>query len=286
MTTSRTTGGAFAEYREANELSKRTGLRYDAAGTSRRVDEIIAASAAGVARSASPGSPSQRPVLIVGMPRSGTSLAEQILASHPDVFGAGELPFWDGAAAAREAGAPLEPLAARYLALLEGLAPGSARVVDKMPPNFMHLALFLAAFPQGRIIHMRRHPIDTCLSIYFQYFQSSHAFANDFESLAHYYRQYARLTDHWRRVLPAERFLEVSYEALTADQELWSRRMLAFLGLPWDARCLDFHQTERTVITASKWQVRQKIHSGSTGRWRNYEAFVAPLLPLLDLVPG
>jgi Sulfotransferase family len=136
--------------------------------------------------------------------------------------------------------------------------------------------------PQARIIHMQRHPIDTCLSIYFQNFFSIGPYANDLGNLAHYYREYLRITDHWRAVLPATTLLEVPYEALIEDQERWTRRLLEFIGLPWDARCLDFHQTERVVITASKWQVRQKISKSSVARWRHYEQFVGPLRGLLD----
>jgi hypothetical protein len=128
-----------------------------------------------------------------------------------------------------------------------------------------------------RIIHMQRHPLDTCLSIYFQNFFGMGPYANDLGNLAHYYGQYVRVMDHWRAVLPTAALLEVPDEALIEDQEGWSRKMVEFIQLPWDPKCLDFHQTERAVITASKWQVRQKIHSASAGRWRNYEQFVGPL---------
>jgi hypothetical protein len=152
-----------------------------------------------------------------------------------------------------------------------------------MPQNFMNVGLICAAFPNARIIHVRRHPIDTCLSIYFQYFSHLHPYANDLDNLAHFYREYLRLTDHWRTTLPSTALLEVPYEGLVEDQEGWSRRMLDFIDLPWDPKCLDFHQTDRTVITMSKWQVRQKIHASSSGRWRNYEKHVGPLLPLVEL---
>jgi hypothetical protein len=153
--------------------------------------------------------------------------------------------------------------------------------VDKMPLNFMSVGLIAAAFPQARIIHLKRHPIDTCLSIYFQYFAYLHPYANELDNLAHYYGEYVRLTDHWRASLPATTLLEIPYEALIEDQEGWTRRMLDFIGLSWDPKCLDFHQTERTVITLSKWQVRQKIHASSAGRWTNYEKFIGPLRRLM-----
>ncbi len=271
-------GQAFDHYRSANELTKRYGVKYDGTRQSRRVDEIIG----GVdARRPEPAgsNPSERPVFVVGMPRSGTTLTEQILASHPAVFGAGELTFWDQAAAAR---GTVDLVSAGYLAHLTSLSSTALRVVDKMPANFMNLGSIHAAFPNARIIHMRRHPIDTCLSIYFQYFSSTHPYANDLENLAHYYGEYVRITDHWRAMLPPTTLLEVPYESLVEDQEGWSRRMVEFIGLPWDPRCLDFHQTQRAVITTSKWQVRQKIHTASAGRWRNYQPFVGPLLRLVS----
>jgi hypothetical protein len=229
--------------------------------------------------------PSERPVFIVGMIRSGTTLAEQILASHRAVFGAGELMFWNSAAAGYHPAAPggalearaLSDLASQYLRLLKTLAADALRAVDKMPGNFLHLGLIHAALPHARIIHMRRHPIDTCLSIYFQHFESFHAYATDLEDLAHYYTEYLRLMTHWRSNLPPGTILDVPYEGLVGDQEAWSRRMLEFIGLPWDPQCIDFHRTERTVITASKWQVRQKLSNSSVNRWRNYEKFIGPL---------
>jgi tetratricopeptide (TPR) repeat protein len=283
---------AFDQYRQANELTKRNGLLYDAAKLTLHVDQIIADfSAVSIREAQKFGHDSQVPVFIVGMPRSGTSLTEQILASHPSVFGAGEIVYWDGAYDSfRQAtlkgavAADLIPaIATEYLDRLAKLSGRALRVVDKMPPNFMNLGLIHAALPHAKIIHMRRHPIDTCLSIYFQYFLNTHPYANDLDNLLHYYREYFRIMDHWRRTLPAEALLEIPYESLTANQELWSRRLVDFAGLPWDPKCLEFHQTDRVVITASKWQVRQKIHTASAGRWRNYERFVAPLMPLAGL---
>ncbi len=228
------------------------------------------------------------------MPRSGTSLAEQILASHPAVFGAGEVVFWSAAYDAYraaeldgKAGSDLIAGMARdYLALITSLSGAAQRVVDKMPANFLYAGLIHCALPQARIIHMQRHPIDTCLSIYFQNFFNIGPYANDLANLAHYYREYLRITDHWRAVLPATTLLEVPYEALIEDQEGWTRRMLEFVGLPWDPKCLDFHQTDRVVITASKWQVRQKISKASVARWRNYEPFVGPLRSLIESPSG
>ena len=281
---------AFSHYRRANDLTKGYGSFYDGVAVTRRVDKIIQKfDTAAIARGNAGAQDSERPIFIVGMPRSGTSLAEHILASHPSVFGAGELTFWDGAMANFEAPDPqnqdgadrIADLAAAYLDRLRAFSSDAQRVVDKMPGNFMNLGLIHAAFPQARIIHMARHPVDICLSIYFQFFMGTHAYSNDLADLAHFYREYARIMQHWRTILPASVLLEVPYEALVEDQEGWSRRMTEFIGLPWDPRCLDFHQTSRVVTTASKWQVRQKIHSSSAGRWRNYEKYLGPLQSLM-----
>jgi tetratricopeptide (TPR) repeat protein len=282
---------AFGNYLLANELTKRYGVNYERVRLTERIDRIIGDfGSAAIHELQSRGHASERPVFVIGMPRSGTTLTEQILASHPAVFGAGELIFWQTAFAAYQAtsrkspdaGANLIPrMADDYLGRLTALSGGALRVVDKMPQNFMNLGLIHAGFPQARIIHMQRHPIDTCLSIYFQYFSHLHPYANDLYDLAHFYGEYVRLMDHWRAVLPASALLEIPYEALIDDQENETRRMLDFIGLPWDPKCLDFHRTDRVVITFSKWQVRQRIHTASAGRWKNYEKFVGPLQRLL-----
>jgi tetratricopeptide (TPR) repeat protein len=277
---------AFVNYRAANELNRRM-VHYDRAHQSGLVDQLIHDySAAWFARRNGAGSKSERPLFIIGMPRSGTSLAEQILASHPAVFGAGELMFWTEAAAAWERSGTrpelLAGMAEDYLKQLQRLSATALRVIDKMPNNFLNLGLIHSALPAARIIHLQRHPLDTCLSIYFQHFSLTHAFATDLEDLAHYYQQYRRLMAHWREALPTGAILEVPYEGLVEDLELWSRRMLEFAGLPWDPRCLEFHQTARTVTTSSRWQVRQKLNSAARGRWRHYESFLGPLQSLLE----
>jgi tetratricopeptide (TPR) repeat protein len=281
---------AFNHYRAANELTKRFGVDYTRESLVSRIDGIIQrCNADFVNRRRDFASPSEQPIFIIGMPRSGTSLVEQILASHPAVFGAGEVIFWDGAFAAfhdaAAAGGPesdtFPRLAAAYLGRLAELSGDASRVVDKMPANFLYAGLIYAVLPRARFVHLRRDPIDTCLSIYFQNFQHMGPFANDLENLAFYYGEYLRVTAHWRAVLPAGSLLEVPYEALLEDQEGWTRRLLEFVGLPWDARCLDFHQTQREVVTASKWQVRQRLNSSSVGRWRNYCEFIGPLQHLI-----
>ncbi len=283
---------AFINFQRANELRKSCRADYDRRELTRAVDQIILSNNRNwLSRVQINSITSERPVFIVGMLRSGTTLAEQILASHPAVFGAGELPFWTTASVAYRFSPPdaegsaalLRRLAADYLRLLQDLSADALRVVDKMPANFLALGLIHASLPNARIIHMRRNPIDTCLSIYFQHFETGISYANDLQDLAHYYTEYLRLMRHWRITLPEDAILHVPYEGLVEGQEAWSRKMLAFIGLPWDPRCVDFHVTNRTVITASKWQVRQKISQSSVGRWRNYEKFVGPLLKLMEL---
>jgi len=274
---------AFDHYRQANELTQRYGVKYEPAALSEHYAAIRTRfTPAALSNWQSHGDSAAQPVFIVGMPRSGTTLMEQILASHPAVFGAGELPFWQTAFGAFEAnGAALIPTMARdYLGGLAALAGDAQHVIDKMPQNFVNLGLIHAALPNAKIIHMQRHPIDTCLSIYFHYFSHLHPYANDLSHLAHYYREYLRLMEHWRAVLPADTLLEIPYESLIATQEVWTRRALDFLRLPFDPRCLDFHQTDRVVITFSKWQVRQKISSSSVGRWLHYQEHVGPLREL------
>jgi hypothetical protein len=224
------------------------------------------------------------------MPRSGTTLTEQILASHPGIFGAGELSFWK-AASPRIATSELDPTAhgrvlaesgEEYLRLLSGLDPDAERVVDKMPANFAYLGMIHAALPNARIVHMRRNPVDTCLSIYFQNFHIAHSYTNDLDDLAHCYREYLRVMSHWRSILPGDAILDVPYEGLVDDQELWSRKIIDFVGLPWSPACLEFHRTVRRVSTFSKWQVRQKINKSSVERWRNYAQFIEPLMCLAE----
>jgi tetratricopeptide (TPR) repeat protein len=275
---------AFRHHRQANELARHSRPPYDGAAMTQRVTRTLAVfdqSALETLRRY--GLDSERPVFIVGMPRSGTTLAEQILASHPQVHGAGEQLYWSFAAEV-EAAAPPEHraativgLAREYLATLAKLAADASRIVDKLPINFRNLGLIHAALPKARIIHLERDALDTCLSIYFQGFTAGHPYATSFDDLAHYYREYRRLMAHWRVTLPPEALLEVPYESLVEDPEAWSRRMLAHLGLSWDPRCLEPHRTERPVLTASRWQVRQPIGKGSVGRWRRYERYLGPL---------
>ncbi len=284
----------FTHYDQGNALKREAlaqiGKGYDPQAEERRVDEIIRCFGAG--DFAGPGGSSlETPVFIVGMPRSGTSLTEQILASHPLVAGAGELREINAIAAEmrRSMGFPLAPLpepalkdaAAAYLARLTEIGGAAKRVTDKMPTNFLHLGLIARLFPNARVIHTRRDPMDSGLSCYFQNFQGGgNAYIYSFQQIGHFYCLYQRLMDHWCSVLPLK-MLEIDYEALVGDQEGESRKMIEFVGLEWDDACLDFHQTERSVSTASKSQVRQPIYKSSVGAWRRFEARLAPLAKAL-----
>jgi tetratricopeptide (TPR) repeat protein len=272
---------AFENFQRAHQLLQTYGARYDQRQQALGVDRLIETHDAAWARGvhATPAD-STRPVFIVGMPRSGTTLAEQILASHPAVFGAGELPFWIDATRGVP-GQGATRVGAGYLELLQRLSADAERVIDKMPGNFWCLGAIHEALPNARIIHMQRDPVDTCLSIYFQHFKNALPYANDLRDLVHFHGEYQRLMSHWRATLPADVMLEVPYEGLVTDQEAWTRRMLRFIGLAWDSRCLDFHHSSRSVTTASKWQVRQKLNRSSIQRWKNYEPFIGPLATLL-----
>jgi hypothetical protein len=216
---------------------------------------------------------------------------EQIIASHPQAMGAGELDFWNtNADKQREtlrSEGPDEPLARKladsYLKLLERYSASALRVVDKSTFNTDHLGLIHLVLPQARIIYLQRDPIDNCLSCYFQDFANVASFTMDLQDLAHHYREHHRMISHWRSVLPQGALLLVPYAELVADPETWSRRIIEFIGLEWDARCLQFHETQRSVLTASNWQVRQPVYSRSVGRWRNYEKLIGPLLKLREL---
>jgi hypothetical protein len=222
------------------------------------------------------------------MPRSGTSLVEQIIASHPDAAGAGELSFWSDAIRKNDKlildGPPLETarakLAANYLRTLKRYGRQAKKVVDKAPGSSDYLGLIHTTFPRSKIIYVSRDPIDTCLSCYFQQFNGGLHYAFDLADLSRYYLQHRRLIEHWTRTLPSAALLTVPYEELVASQESWTRRILDFLELEWDPRCLNFHNTLRTVATASAWQVRQGLFTNSVGRSRHYEKYLGPLRDL------
>lgn len=245
------------------------------------------------------GVDSKMPVIIVGMPRSGTTLTEQIISSHPDVIGAGEVVFWSRTPTAM----PLrlatdtpypdcvnelnteqaKDIAAMYEATLYKIAGTDALptyITDKMPHNFLYIGLIALLFPHVKIIHTMRNPIDTCLSIYFQNFNQGHPYASNLTNLGFHYKQYQRIMRHWHEVLPG-RILDINYEDTISDPEFWSRKLIAHIGLEWDDACLAPHKLERSVKTASHWQVRQPIYKTSVQRWKNYEEFLGPLIEAL-----
>ncbi len=283
---------AFRHYERANKLLKSVAEPFKADTYKNFVDLMIRTFTPAVVDTANGrGSESTKPVLVVGMPRSGTSLAEQIIASHPSAKGAGELAFWEHAAQDHEARTkPWLPddsdrlkIAEGYLTALQSRCGDASRIVDKAPVNSDFLGIFHSVFPKARIIHMQRDPIDTCLSCYFQMLILSLNFTMDLSDLAAYYREHHRLMAHWRSVLPRGTMLDVPYEELVSDQEGWSRKILEFLDLDWDTRVLSFHETQRPVATASFWQVRQKVYNNSVHRWRHYEKFIGPLKSLKKL---
>jgi tetratricopeptide (TPR) repeat protein len=270
---------------------KKSLAPFDRKAFAANIDALISQfSPAFLARHAQGGNASEKPVLIVGMPRSGTTLCEQILSSHSQVVGAGELRFWshqellfdqrpdDSAIDAFRRSASHD-----YLEVLGGLAPDAARVIDKNPFNFLFLGLFHIAFPRARIIHCRRHPIDTSLSIVSTHIRTHGAFPADLDDMVFYYREYRRLMTHWRASLPTDRFIEVDYETVVADPETETRARVAALGLDWEDACLRPEQNQRLVKTSSLWQVRQPIYRSSSERWRRYEPWLGPLRELLAL---
>lgn len=292
-------GGSYEEaaqcFSEANDSAFKLhgeGARFDSDVVKNYPDKIARIySAEALERHRSMGSDSDAPILIVGMIRSGTTLLDQIVSSHSQVAAAGELPYW------RIAGdrfnrtwyksgidAPeLGGLRTPYLELLAA-APGEAqRVTDKMPLNFELLGMIHLAFPKAKILHIRRNPADTCLSLFQNYYGGSATFAYNWDNIATYYRAYMRFMELWRGILPQESMLELDYEALVSKPEPVVRDTIEFLGLPWEGACLRPRDREGTVATPSKWQVRQPIHTGSVGKWRRYSPCFPQLLALAEL---
>jgi tetratricopeptide (TPR) repeat protein len=289
---------AFQHLLAGNRL-KRRQIAYDETGALARIDRVRELfTSEMIERLQGCGEPSSLPVFIVGMPRSGTTLVEQILASHPDVFGAGELKLLDQAAAricdllpgsptfpdmvSAMAGEHCRALGAFYLGELERRAPEAVRITDKMPSNYIFAGLIHLALPGATIIHVMRDPVATCVSCFTKHFSDGQAHTYDLAELGRYYRHYHALIAHWHRVLPRGRILDVRYEDVVADLEGSARRIVAHCGLEWDARCLDFHRTERTVKTASAAQVRRPIYANAVAGWRRYEPFLGPLLAELE----
>lgn len=290
---------AMACWHDANAARRRVAGTPDPTVLRQRVDRIVDAFRPELfAAAAASASDDERFVFIVGMPRSGTTLTEQILASHPQVHGCGELPDigmvarhlaaetpatmgWPGTMALLEPDV-LRDSIARYAAAATRHAPATAsRLVDKEPLNFFHLGLIALMFPRARIIWCRRDPRDTAVSIYGENFALDETLATSLAGIGHYINQQARLMRHWQASLPLS-ILECRYEELVAAPEAQSRRLVEFIGLPWDPACLEFHSSTRAVQSPSRWQVRQPVHTRSAGRWRHYAADLDPLLEVLE----
>jgi hypothetical protein len=239
------------------------------------------------------------PIFIFGMHRSGTTLVEQILASYPNVYGKGELQFFNqldqnlpsilkvdelypecSNFIDDQAAYDIAELYIKKLRETVGLPKDYTRITDKNPFNFHYLGLISLLFPKARFIHCQRHPLDTCISIYFHNFATGNQFAYDLSDLGRYYREYLRLMAHWRKVLPIKIF-ELKYENIVQQQEEVSRQLVKFCGLEWDPACLDFYKNGRPVFTASSWQVRRPIYKTSCDRWQHYDQFLGPLKKLL-----
>jgi len=287
---------AFPCFHQANSLyhhrQTEAGVGHDRAVFERQIEGLIASCTpdffASVERG---GPPSEMPVFVVGMPRSGTTLVEQIAVSHSRVAGAGELQdiaHIIGRVQAHVHGRLEDEkdqdlahrLADEYLARLQRIGQGAERVINKMPDNILGLGVIALLFPAARVIFCRRDLRDTCLSCYFQLFDVPIPWAYDLADCGLRALQIERLAEHWRRVVPLP-MLTVDYEALVIDPEGESRRLIEFLGLDWEPACLDFHKTERPVVSASAWQVRQPLYNRSVGRWRHYEHHLGPLLEVL-----
>jgi len=280
--------GAHAEaarhWSSANALRRRVDGGFDRAEYSAKIDATIEALTADLLRARHADAlRDERPVFVLGMPRSGTTLAEQILAAHPQAYGCGELTGIVSIAqdasvgtglrwpqdAARFDAAWAHRQASAYLQLAGAAADGAARLIDKQPYNFLHVGLIAMLFADARIVWCRRDPSDIALSIFSESFSPLATYATDIDDIRFFIQEQERLMRHWQSVSPLP-ILEVQYETMVTDTEAQIRRLTDFVGLPWDERCLDFHNSGRSVQTLSRWQVRQPMHTKSVGRWRNY----------------
>lgn len=291
-------GGAFAAYAEGNRLSRASAppqlARYDRDALERYFAQLRGAFR-GTNQQATLRFGAQRPVFICGLFRSGSTLVERMLAGHPDVRAGGELelvPRMVGsllqplpAAASLLTANDLDRLAGAYLDYLRQAFPGARLVTDKRPDNFQYIGFIKMLFPQAKIVHTMRDPLDVCLSMYFLHLDQRMSYALDLADLGHYYRQYHQLMAHWRALYPDD-ILDVDYDLLVQDPRPVAGRLLEFCGLDWNERCLDVGRADGVVKSASVWQAREPVYQRSSGRWRNYREHLAPLRAALgDLCP-
>lgn len=285
---------AFEQFMAGAAIKRKT-LVYDEQPTMRLFDRIRQVFTPKLlAEKAGFGDPTLSPIFIVGMPRSGSTLVEQILASHPQVHGAGEVKFLHQGVLQvdKEFGSAvrypelmhlieqsqLRTIVEYYRDHLPALPEGKTRITDKMLTNYYYVGLIYLLFPNARIIHCKRNAVDTCISCYSKMFREDMPYTYDLKEIAHYYRKYTELMEHWKAVLPQHYVLEVRYEEVVGDIEKEARRIVSHCGLEWNAACLEFHKTERPVKTASVTQVRQPLYASSVERWRNYGSLVDPLV--------
>jgi tetratricopeptide (TPR) repeat protein len=304
-------GKAFADLKQhdkslkhfiAGGVLKRKDVPYDEPAMMALFDRIKAVFSRDlVRRSGGLGDPSTLPVFVIGMPRSGTTLVEQIVSSHPKVFGAGELPDLSAVITAVHTygGQPvpypefvptmgpqqLRQFGGAYISRVRQRSATAERITDKLPANFLYLGLAHLAMPNARFIHVRRNPVDTCVSCFSKLFTGEQAHTYDLAELGRYYRAYEALMEHWHKVLPAGVMMDVQYEDVVADIETQARRIVAHVGLEWDEACLAFYENDRPIRTASATQVRQPIYNSSIGRWRAYGDLLEPLTTALGIDP-
>lgn len=275
-------------YFDAAEALRNSIVRFDLSKFEARVDRLIAHFTPELFAQAAEGARvDATPVLILGLPRSGTTLVEQILSAHPEVGAGGELSFWNERGSAWEQATSIEAKAGQlassatdYLRLLRSISPSAARVTDKMPLNFQWAGLIHLALPRATILHCRRSPLDTALSIHQTHFNPRMLFPTGGATLVGFIQAYQRLCAHWRRVLPPGRFIEIDYEALAENPEPVIRRIVVASGLSWNDACLSPERNARSVKTPSKWQARQPIYRHAIDRWRSYEPWLGPLRSL------
>ncbi|MGH8399237.1 MAG: tetratricopeptide repeat-containing sulfotransferase family protein, partial [Gammaproteobacteria bacterium] len=287
---------AFHHFSSGNRL-RRTVIEYSSAKNWQRFRRVRTSTGAQfLTRSANCGSESRLPMFIIGMPRSGTSLVEQVLSRHPRVHAGGELRFL-AASLGRTLGASyhedpehsvtqlddtqLRMIGDRCLADMHELAPQSAYVTDKLPANFLRLGLIHVLYPHAHILHCYRDPRDNCVSLFTTLFNTEFGYTSDLQELGEYYCEYYHLMRHWHNVLPPDAVLDVCYEDMVVDTESQVRRILDYCGLDWDPACLDFTRSARPVRTASAYQIRQPVYNSAVGRWKHYEPYIAPLLSAL-----